>query len=57
MESFTFHDLGRIDYADALKVQTDAFETLLHKSLPLFSYHKPQFHFRIVWHFYCKRLQ
>ena len=29
MESFTFHDLGRIDYADALKVQTDAFETLL----------------------------
>ena len=57
MESFTFHDLGRIDYADALKVQTDAFETLLHKSLPLFSYHKPQFHFRIVWHCYCKRLQ
>lgn len=29
MESFTFHDLGRIDYADALKVQTDAFEILL----------------------------
>ena len=29
MESFTFDDLGRIDYADALKVQTDAFETLL----------------------------
>lgn len=30
MESFTFHDLGRIAYADALKVQTEAFETLLH---------------------------
>lgn len=30
MESFTFHDLGRIVYADALKVQTEAFETLLH---------------------------
>lgn len=29
MESFTFHDLGHIDYADALKIQTDAFETLL----------------------------
>lgn len=29
MEGFTFHDLGRIGYADALKVQTDAFETLL----------------------------
>lgn len=29
MESFTFHDLGRIDYADALKIQTDAFEILL----------------------------
>ena len=23
MESFTFHDLGHIDYADALKIQTD----------------------------------
>lgn len=30
MESFTFHDLGRIVYTDALKVQTEAFETLLH---------------------------
>lgn len=29
MESFIFHDLGHIDYADALKIQTDAFETLL----------------------------
>ena len=23
MESFTFHDLGRIDYADALKVHNN----------------------------------
>ena len=30
MESFTFHDLGRIAYTGALKVQTEAFETLLH---------------------------
>lgn len=29
MKSFTFHDLGRIGYADALNVQTDAFNTLL----------------------------
>lgn len=30
MESFTFHDLGRIDYADALTIQTNAFDALLH---------------------------
>ena len=30
MESFTYHDLGHIAYTDALKVQTEAFETLLH---------------------------
>lgn len=29
MESFTFQDLGRIEYADALTIQTTAFETLL----------------------------
>lgn len=29
MESFTFHDLGRVSYADALTVQTEAFEALL----------------------------
>lgn len=29
MESFTYHDLGRIDYADALTRQTTAFEALL----------------------------
>lgn len=29
MESFTFHDLGRIDYEDALMRQTTAFEALL----------------------------
>lgn len=29
MESFTFNDLGRIDYADALTIQTNAFEALL----------------------------
>lgn len=29
MESFTFHDLGRIDYADALTIQTNTFEALL----------------------------
>lgn len=29
MKSFTFHDLGRIGYADALCVQTAAFEALL----------------------------
>ena len=29
MESFTFHDLGHIDYTEALAVQTEAFETLL----------------------------
>ena len=29
MESFIYHDLGRISYADALECQTSAFETLL----------------------------
>lgn len=29
MESFTFNDLGRIDYADALTIQTNAFDALL----------------------------
>lgn len=29
MKSFTFHDLGRIGYADALNVQTNAFDALL----------------------------
>lgn len=29
MESFTFHDLGRMAYADALQVQTAAFDALL----------------------------
>ena len=29
MESFRFHDLGRIAYADALEYQTAAFEVLL----------------------------
>lgn len=29
MESFTFHDLGRIAYADALTIQTNAFDALL----------------------------
>ena len=29
MESFTYHDLGRIDYADALTRQTAAYEALL----------------------------
>lgn len=29
MESFTFHDLGSIAYAEALTVQTEAFEALL----------------------------
>lgn len=29
MESFTFHDLGSIGYAQALTVQTEAFEALL----------------------------
>jgi lipoyl(octanoyl) transferase len=29
MKSFTFHDLRRIGYADALKIQTDAFDALL----------------------------
>lgn len=30
MESFSYHDLGRIDYAQALQLQTAAFDTLLH---------------------------
>lgn len=30
MESFAYHDLGRIDYAEALTVQTEAFDALLH---------------------------
>nr|WP_129732939.1 lipoyl(octanoyl) transferase LipB [Parabacteroides goldsteinii] len=30
MESFTYHDLGHIDYAEALTVQTEAFDMLLH---------------------------
>ena len=29
MESFRYHDLGRIAYADALEYQTAAFEVLL----------------------------
>jgi lipoyl(octanoyl) transferase len=29
MESFTYYDLGRIDYPEALKRQTDAFDALL----------------------------
>lgn len=29
MESFRYHDLGRIAYADALEYQTAAFEALL----------------------------
>lgn len=29
MESFTFHDLGRIAYADALTIQTNVFDALL----------------------------
>lgn len=29
MESFTFYDLGRIDYAEALTIQTNTFEALL----------------------------
>lgn len=29
MESFTFHDLGRMDYPEALTLQTAAFEALL----------------------------
>lgn len=29
MESFTYHDLGSIDYAGALKIQTDAFDAQL----------------------------
>lgn len=30
MESFTYHDLGHIDYTEALAVQTEAFEALIH---------------------------
>lgn len=30
MESFTYHDLGHIDYTEALAVQTEAFDALLH---------------------------
>lgn len=30
MESFTFNDLGRIDYTDALTIQSNAFDALLH---------------------------
>ena len=29
MESFTYYDLGRIDYPEALKQQTNAFNVLL----------------------------
>lgn len=29
MESFSYHDLGRIEYAEALQLQTAAFDTLL----------------------------
>ncbi|MDR1200168.1 MAG: lipoyl(octanoyl) transferase LipB [Tannerellaceae bacterium] len=33
MDSFSYHDLGRIDYTNALKIQTDAFNTLLNAKM------------------------
>ncbi|MDR1402539.1 MAG: lipoyl(octanoyl) transferase LipB [Tannerellaceae bacterium] len=49
MNSFSYHDLKHIAYADALKIQTDAFHTLLHakmnnkqgKNRLFFCEHKP----------------
>ncbi len=48
MESFRYHDLGRIAYADALEYQTAAFEVLLDA--------KATEERRIINYFFCEHL-